>query len=843
MLSEPSNKLCGVCGHSSHHEDGCDLIALKATRLVKDSVIPTKAQLSLPSCLALSKASQNTDEDAASNMLGLHRGEWVEAKENLLRGTWFGPLDTSKTRRLRGNPRIKLANIQNRSRLPLWYDTFDPTVCNWMMLVPICKKNQIPSDGLTSSVSATNLLVVEYDGKIYFVASREIRKGERLEAAYSPSYKTSIDKIIAAEKKRVWSKISHSASIKRRKIRSSNENETSSEVAPYICASCAVCFDRESKFQKHIQDAHRNTCDFGLNTVVDKHLILCDSGATGLQVVENVTVQSVNQNLLHETEQPTSPQKLIVDLHSIGAETSGQNKGKANLARSLDIDSSRGQAVIVRGSMGVVDSTACETRPEISEDALEYEQEAVDTLATIDSATSGGRIELEVVERFTNLSSTGSTSTSSVMRSGAACHICLKWLSSSATLRSHVRACQMSRNGDIPDLGACRYCGLVLTSLPEYRRHVLSHLLEHECPLCRARFRLASLVVSHACPCLRASRELSIEHHCDVCEIDIGNLISTEVHLRLGCQGYRRPYKCERCEQSFYLQSSLQYHLCLVKGEEGLREIDLETTAPGFVCETCGAFLSSTSSLNKHRLRHTNPAFNCAECGKSFHRQDGLEGHKATHQRHRERQQQQQQQQSLPLPDVKVLSNEAAEGKDVSGTAVLSYPSAERVTTNSTHCCYICGKGLSSRSSLRVHLRSHSTNYRFRCPHCEKGYNQKINLEKHLISSHQSVKFWCGECKRSFTSKESLELHSLDHQGAPREHRCSLCPAAFHRVYQLRKHQRHLHNGRIFSCPLCTSTMKLAGSLLRHLRTIHPDRPDVAATQAKEVANLDRRLP
>lgn len=98
-----------MCGHSSHHEDGCDLIALKATRLVKDSVIPTKAQLSLPSCLALSKASQNTDEDAASNMLGLHRGEWVEAKENLLRGTWFGPLDTSKTRRLRGNPRIKLA--------------------------------------------------------------------------------------------------------------------------------------------------------------------------------------------------------------------------------------------------------------------------------------------------------------------------------------------------------------------------------------------------------------------------------------------------------------------------------------------------------------------------------------------------------------------------------------------------------------------------------------------------------------------------------------------------------------------------------------------------------------
>lgn len=54
------------------------------------------------------------------------------------------------------------------------------------------------------------------------------------------------------------------------------------------------------------------------------------------------------------------------------------------------------------------------------------------------------------------------------------------------------------------------------------------------------------------------------------------------------------------------------------------------------VFQTCGALLSSTSSLNKHRATHSSRGFICGECGKSFHRRDGLEGHMATHMRHRE---------------------------------------------------------------------------------------------------------------------------------------------------------------------------------------------------------------
>ncbi|OQR74821.1 PR domain zinc finger protein-like, partial [Tropilaelaps mercedesae] len=480
---------CGVCGQRTHREADCDLITLKATMLIKDRIPPVKARLTLPSCLSLVEGPRSKMNDVELQKQGFHSGEWVKVIEDLPRGTWFGPLDTPKTRRLRGNPRIKLASMENRGGLPLWYDTSDPTVCNWMMLVPISKNNEFSSTEEESSTGKSNLLVVEHQGKVYFVTSKKICRGERLLAAYSPSYESAIGE------------------------------------------------------------------------------------------------------------------------------------------------------------------------------------------------------------------------------------------------------------GEAPSGGECRYCGLKLASLLEYRRHVLSHLLEHECPLCRARFRLHPLMISHPCPCLRNSRELTIEHRCDVCEIDVGNLVSTELHLRLGCQGHGRPHKCSRCEQSFFLQSSLDRHLCLLSGEEGQKEIDPETTGPGFICESCGALLSSASALNKHRATHASPEFNCAECGRFFHRRDGLEGHMSTHRRRRDRRkevqlglQQNQQPQSLNVVF------KATTTKDASAVTAISSGNTPKSPASSAHCC-------------------------------------------------------------------------------------------------------NIHNGRVFTCPLCASSMKLASSLLRHLRSIHADRPDVAAQQAEEIANSYKTPP
>lgn len=62
-----------------------------------------------------------------------------------------------------------------------------------MMYVPICGRKYGAPDG-ENSTTDSNLLVVEHQRKVYFVAAKEIRQGEQLKAAYSPAYKAAIGK-------------------------------------------------------------------------------------------------------------------------------------------------------------------------------------------------------------------------------------------------------------------------------------------------------------------------------------------------------------------------------------------------------------------------------------------------------------------------------------------------------------------------------------------------------------------------------------------------------------------------------------------------------------------------
>lgn len=220
---------CGICDSGDHRKSGCDLLRMKTSMSIRDCNPPLRAHSTLPACLDLVANKRKTcghDDVAAYN------GEFVHAKQCIVRGTWFGPLDTSKTRRLVGNPRIKLAvkpllldtrvwmciyiliffkkihskkkiptllllfifffpqSMENRGSLPLWYNTSDPTVCNWMMLVPLLKRPTKAEH--TECTAGPNLLVVEHEAKVYFIASRDIPQGERLVATYSPSYKAAI---------------------------------------------------------------------------------------------------------------------------------------------------------------------------------------------------------------------------------------------------------------------------------------------------------------------------------------------------------------------------------------------------------------------------------------------------------------------------------------------------------------------------------------------------------------------------------------------------------------------------------------------------------------------------
>ncbi|KAK3860749.1 hypothetical protein Pcinc_033218 [Petrolisthes cinctipes] len=50
--------------------------------------------------------------------------------------------------------------------------------------------------------------------------------------------------------------------------------------------------------------------------------------------------------------------------------------------------------------------------------------------------------------------------------------------------------------------------------------------------------------------------------------------------------------------------------------------------------------------------------------------------------------------------------------------------------------CPVCGKVISRRDNLKVHLRTHTGEKPYGCPHCPHRSNERGNLRKHMRSLH-----------------------------------------------------------------------------------------------------------
>ena len=52
--------------------------------------------------------------------------------------------------------------------------------------------------------------------------------------------------------------------------------------------------------------------------------------------------------------------------------------------------------------------------------------------------------------------------------------------------------------------------------------------------------------------------------------------------------------------------------------------------------------------------------------------------------------------------------------------------------------CPICGKILSRRDYLRIHMRQHTGEKPYKCPYCPRRCAERCNLRKHIGAVHGS---------------------------------------------------------------------------------------------------------
>uniref|UniRef100_A0A8D0N6B6 GDNF-inducible zinc finger protein 1 n=2 Tax=Sus scrofa TaxID=9823 RepID=A0A8D0N6B6_PIG len=265
------------------------------------------------------------------------------------------------------------------------------------------------------------------------------------------------------------------------------------------------------------------------------------------------------------------------------------------------------------------------------------------------------------------------------------------------------------------------------------------------------------------------------------------------------------------------------------EGEEdegaAAEEGTLGTRRSDFPCTSCGkAFLYEKSFLKHIRHHHgvaTEVVHRCDTCGQTFANRCNLRGH----QRHVH-----SSERRFPC---ELCGKKFKRKKDVKRHVVQVHEGG-----GERHQCQQCGKGLSSKTALRLHERTHTGHRPYGCPECQAAFSQPSALKTHLRIHTGEKPFVCDECGARFTQNHMLIYHKRCHTGE-RPFMCETCGKSFASKEYLKHHNR-IHTGsKPFKCEVCFRTFAQRNSLYQHIKVHTGERPYCCDQCGKQFTQLN----
>ncbi|XP_048002009.1 zinc finger protein 595-like [Leguminivora glycinivorella] len=452
------------------------------------------------------------------------------------------------------------------------------------------------------------------------------------------------------------------------------------------------------------------------------------------------------------------------------------------------------------------------------------------------------------------------------------CHICMKQLTRRSRLRMHMRAHEESLCPAL--VPVCAACRRAFQNVPAAMEHVKksqeclgafsSDLNEEDKP---------AAVLSPTSGLVRPTQEeqpsqpLRIEREAQ-CAGAAALLASLPASLRAVVRAVKvdKAFRCEFCEDVFYLEEDLNNHRTIHKGvknpftchickvsfatysrctthktthgfykrpladvkNEGPSRADSGPSARGvlgyggfpvvkhFLCEDCGRSYLHWTYLQVHRrMKHANENFiyKCIHCEETFPNSWSVAYHRK-----------------------KVHGKPAEKGTGATKTVNTDY----RIP------CRDCDEVLPNKTALYKHRKkehsyvslpisdnqglsgqTHVEGARAACTHC--GLSFPVNLlPHHLKEVHgQDTQYpsarshTCTVCGHAFRTASMLTEHSRIHTGE-RPFPCDVCGVAFRRATAMRNH-RLIHTGvRAWGCARCPKRFRIRSDLNTHSRLKHP---------------------
>jgi KRAB domain-containing zinc finger protein len=257
--------------------------------------------------------------------------------------------------------------------------------------------------------------------------------------------------------------------------------------------------------------------------------------------------------------------------------------------------------------------------------------------------------------------------------------------------------------------------------------------------------------------------------------------------------------ECDVCGRIFSNHRSLQNH------------IDIHMNNYKYICDVCGEKYATSTGILKHAClnkKRKRPEVDyrlydvrhCKYCGLIFENFEANQRHKCEYQFEE---------------DPKSFKCRFCDG--VMSKHSYNKHMARHLATDDDLTCEYCGKKLADKTSLAIHITTHTGDRPFKCSQegCTQSFINKNLLNRHLRFHGIEIEtFSCTICNKTVASKYHLKFHMKTHKSLVE---CQLCKKEFESREKLREHYQNDHEP--YSCQYCSKKFALPRYLKMHEAT------------------------
>ena len=150
--------------------------------------------------------------------------------------------------------------------------------------------------------------------------------------------------------------------------------------------------------------------------------------------------------------------------------------------------------------------------------------------------------------------------------------------------------------------------------------------------------------------------------------------------------------------------------------------------------------------------------------------------------------------------------------------------------------CDICGKDLKYKSTVNIHMRTHTGERPYSCNTCGKHFINRSNLTDHMRTHTREKQYSCSTCGKQFRIGRNLKVHMRTHTGE-KAYSCNTCGKGFSRSRSLTVHMR-IHTGlKTYSRKTCGKGFSRPNKLSAHLGVHTDEKPYICQICGKGCAD------